>query len=629
MGPPSLDAMLYTTYNTISERLQTIFMRRTTAKRRITNVVNRFNKVKNEENARQTVTDLRSDMRNALVIFQDIDCQLSPLLEAAEANALPTDKPATSCTVTEDIIDSEEYTTNAEDVIFEAGRYLENHPAHPSPTLTVTSTSTGSKGHKVSCRPMTHDDCRLWFMQLKDVFSAQGISSQVNKFAALTTLLTEKEAYVVRDLIMLGSERPADVFDAAMALFIKRYELTVHQRLTRALAMGGIETDEKPSQWMARFKQVGGDWTREDGQLTERLLFVSGFLVDCGSAISVLPPTAEDKRCSKPTKHRLTSANGQRLQTFGRRTVNFIFLDQPCSHDMVIADVVHPILGMDFFQDGMGKDCVIDPFKRCLTDSYTLEQFPADTKESPVFSLIPSQCMAHRGVDFDFLWTEFPEVIELSLSRVVTMTTPLHIATDGPPVYTPCRKLHDDKKLQVEAQLRQWEAEHVIERCESNWASPIHAVKKSDGSWRVCGDFRRLNSITKLDRYPLPALTTFNEQLAECTIFSKVDLKHAFQQVCVDESSQDKTAIITTLGLFRFLRMPYGLKNTAQCFQRNVHQLLKYLPFAHSVYMDDIIVGSRNKEDHTGDLRDLTKRAVAKLEVRFADVKMIRVLGLL
>ena len=54
--------------------------------------------------------------------------------------------------------------------------------------------------------------------------------------------------------------------------------------------------------------------------------------------------------------------------------------------------------------------------------------------------------------------------------------------------------------------------------------------------------------------------------------------------------------------------MPYGLKNAAQCFQRNVHQLLKDLPFAHFVYMDDIIVGSRNKEDHMGDLRDLFQR---------------------
>ena len=136
------------------------------------------------------------------------------------------------------------------------------------------------------------------------------------------------------------------------------------------------------------------------------------------------------------------------------------------------------------------------------------------------------------------------------------MTVPLHIVTEGPPVYTPCRKLHGEKKTQVEEQLRQWERDNRIQRCESNWASPIHAVKKPDGYWRVCGDFRRVNAMTKLDRYPLPALTTFNEKIAGCTVFSKFDLKQAFQQVRVDESSQEKTAIITTLGLCKFLRMP-------------------------------------------------------------------------
>ena len=68
----------------------------------------------------------------------------------------------------------------------------------------------------------------------------------------------------------------------------------------------------------------------------------------------------------------------------------------------------------------------------------------------------------------------FPEVTEVSLSKVVTMTTP-------PPIFTPCRKLHGDKKTQVEEQLRQWERDRVIERCESSWAPPIHTVKKSDG----------------------------------------------------------------------------------------------------------------------------------------------------
>ena len=62
----------------------------------------------------------------------------------------------------------------------------------------------------------------------------------------------------------MGDERPSNVFDAAMSLFVKRYELTVHQRLTRALSVSGLAVDEKPSQWMARFRHAGGEWDRED-----------------------------------------------------------------------------------------------------------------------------------------------------------------------------------------------------------------------------------------------------------------------------------------------------------------------------------------------------------------------------
>ena len=90
------------------------------------------------------------------------------------------------------------------------------------------------------------------------------ITSHINKFVAITALLSEEEAFVIRDLKMMGEERPANVFDAAKTLFIERYELTVHQRLTRAMTMVGIATDEKPSQWMARFRQVGGSLDRED-----------------------------------------------------------------------------------------------------------------------------------------------------------------------------------------------------------------------------------------------------------------------------------------------------------------------------------------------------------------------------
>ena len=247
----------------MAESINTTFSRRTSSKRRITNIANRFDQIKSEINAQQTVQGLREDMREALTKFGEINEHLWSLLEAAEVSAAY--RTTTSHTASEDISDSDQYTTKAEDTLFEISRYLENHPTEVTPVMPIAApVPSSAKGHKISFRAMTHDDCRLWFAQLEDVFASLGMSSQNNKFAALTTLLTEEEAYVVRDLTMMGDERPSNVFDAAMSLIVKRYELTVHQRLTRALSMSGLAADEKPSQWMARFRHAGGEWDRED-----------------------------------------------------------------------------------------------------------------------------------------------------------------------------------------------------------------------------------------------------------------------------------------------------------------------------------------------------------------------------
>ena len=112
--------------------------------------------------------------------------------------------------------------------------------------------------------------------------------------------------------------------------------------------------------------------------------------MDCGSAVSVLPPTSNAKRSPSLNEHNVSAANGQRLPTFGRRNARFIFLGKPCTrtHDMAVADVVHPIIGMYFIHDGEGKRCIIDPRRRCLTDRYMMEEFSVDTKTSSFFSLI-------------------------------------------------------------------------------------------------------------------------------------------------------------------------------------------------------------------------------------------------
>ena len=123
-------------------------------------------------------------------------------------------------------------------------------------------------------------------------------------------------------------------------------------------------------------------------------------------------------------------------------------------------------------------------------------------------------------------------------------------------------------------------------------------------SWRPCDDYRRLNSVTTDDRYPLPHLQDFNSRLAGMTVFSVVDLVKGFHQIPMSPEDIPKTAIITPFGLFEFLRMPFGLKNAAQAFQRLMDGMLCHITFAF-IYLDDILVASPSPECHKKHLREL------------------------
>jgi hypothetical protein len=118
-------------------------------------------------------------------------------------------------------------------------------------------------------------------------------------------------------------------------------------------------------------------------------------------------------------------------------------------------------------------------------------------------------------------------------------------------------------------------------------------VKKKDGTWRPCGDFRRLNNVTTADSYPLPNMADCAARLDGCRVFSKLDLQKGYLQVPVATTDVPKTAVITPFGLFKFIRMPFGLKNAGMTFQRLMDQNFQDLPFAF-IYLDDILVASRS-----------------------------------
>merc|ERR1711923_142622 len=114
----------------------------------------------------------------------------------------------------------------------------------------------------------------------------------------------------------------------------------------------------------------------------------------------------------------------------------------------------------------------------------------------------------------------------------------------------------------------------IIKRIEKHetttWSTALHLAPKADGEVRACGDFRPLNAKTLLDTHPLPNIRNFQDRLKGARVFSTLDLKSAYFQVPISDSSSFKTTTLTCWGPFRYLHMPMGLKNSGASFQRMI-----------------------------------------------------------
>ena len=132
-------------------------------------------------------------------------------------------------------------------------------------------------------------------------------------------------------------------------------------------------------------------------------------------------------------------------------------------------------------------------------------------------------------------------------------------------------------------------------------------VRKKDGRWRPCRDYRGLNTVTVPDCYPLPNIADFSSRITGSTVFSKLDLQKGYYQVPMAEEDICKTGIIMPFGMFEFLRLPFGLRNAWNTFQRMMDSILGDLPYCFT-YVDDILVFSSSLEQHVDHLRQVLCR---------------------
>lgn len=328
------------------------------------------------------------------------------------------------------------------------------------------------------------------------------------------------------------------------------------------------------------------------------------FLIDSGADLSVIPPSTKHKQSGESYPIKLFAVNGTEIRTYGTQLLHLDFgLRRTFPWIFLIADVTSSLVGADFLKH---HHLLPDLKNRVLVDGKTLITTPATLSTAPSLSI--SFIQKDDSV-YKKILQQYPEIVSVNSSlKCNKKTNAFHfIETTGRPVNAKARRL-DPKRLKIAKREFQFMLDQgIIQPSKSEWANPLHMVPKSNGDWRPCGDYRFLNKITTPDKYSIPFITDFTYNLKDCQVFSKLDLVRAYHQIRVNPADVPKTAIITPFGLFEFLKMPFGLRNAAQTFQRFMDEVCRGLEFVF-VYIDDVLIASKNEDEHIKHLNILFDR---------------------
>ncbi|GKA36639.1 putative reverse transcriptase domain-containing protein [Tanacetum coccineum] len=197
----------------------------------------------------------------------------------------------------------------------------------------------------------------------------------------------------------------------------------------------------------------------------------------------------------------------------------------------------------------------------------------------------------------------FPEDLP-GLPPVRQVEFQIDLIPGAAPVARAPYRLAPSEMQELSNQLQELADRGFIRPSTSPWGAPVLFVKKKDGSFRMCIDYRELNKLTVKNRYPLPRIDDLFDQLQGSSTYSKIDLRSGYHQLRVRDEDIPKTAFRTRYGHYEFQVMPFGLTNAPAVFMDLMNRVCKpYLDKFVIVFIDDILIYSRNKEEHADHLR--------------------------
>ncbi|GJZ87784.1 putative reverse transcriptase domain-containing protein [Tanacetum coccineum] len=219
-----------------------------------------------------------------------------------------------------------------------------------------------------------------------------------------------------------------------------------------------------------------------------------------------------------------------------------------------------------------------------------------------------------KGIDIDGYTNRFHELALLcprmvELEQVIVeqqVEFRIDLIPGAAPVARAPYRLAPSEMKELSKQLQELLEKGFIRPSSSPWGAPVLFVKKKDGSFRICIDYRELNKLTIKNRYPLPRIDDLFDQLQGSSVYSKIDLRSGYHQLRIREEDIPITAFRTRYGHYEFQVMPFGLTNAPAVFMDLMNRVCKpYLDKFVIVFIDDILIYSRNKEEHGEHLKTI------------------------